>query len=80
MILVKRPSDDGNAYWDQERDLVVGPDDIELEFLDYFDFFRIPTMDFHFFRCRILQFPSRPEYKGREALIEAVDGRVLHDE
>lgn len=80
LILIRRPSDDGNAYWDQERDLVVGPDEIELQFLDYFDFSQIPLMDFQFYRCKVLRFPNRVEYEGREALIEAVDGRVFHDE
>jgi hypothetical protein len=37
-------------------------------------------MDFHFYRCKILSFPSRSEYAGREALIRALDGRVFHDE
>jgi hypothetical protein len=80
LILIRRPSDDGNCYWDQEKDMVVGPDDIELAFLDYFDFAQLPVMDFRFYRCKILRFPSRPEYQEREALIGAVDGRVFHDE
>jgi hypothetical protein len=80
LILIRRPSDDGNCYWDQEKDMVVGPDDIALVFVDYFDFSQIPMMDFRFFRCKIHSFPSRAEYEGREALIDAVDGRVFHDE
>jgi hypothetical protein len=80
LILIKRPSDDGNHYWDQVKDMVVGPDDIELGFLDYFDFADTPLMDFRFYRCEILSFSSRPEYRGREALINAVDGRVFQDE
>jgi|SRR5579864_645593 len=80
LILIRRPSDDGNGYWDQEKDMVVGPDDIKLAFLDYFDFHQIPVTDFRFYRCNILSFPSRAEYVGREALIDALDGRVFHDE
>ena len=60
--------------------MVVGPNDIRLAFVDYFDFFQIPIMDFRYYRCKILSFPRRPEYEGREALIDAVDGRVFHDE
>ena len=74
LILIRRLSDDGNRYWDQEKDMVVGPHDITLAFVDYFDFSQIPMMDFRFYRCKILSFPSRAEYEGREALIEAVDG------
>jgi len=81
LILIQRPTEPGQAtYWDQEKDMVVGPDDIALVFVDYFDFGQIPVMDFHFYRCKILSFPSRSEYAGKEALIRATDGRVLHDE
>jgi hypothetical protein len=81
LILIQRPSGPGQAgYWDQEKDMVVGPRDIELAFLDYFDFAQVPIMDFRFYRCKILSFPGRPQYEGREALINAVDGHVLHDE
>ena len=81
LILIQRPTEPGQAtYWDQEKDMVVGPDDIALAFVDYFDFGQIPIMDLHFYRCKILSFPTRSEYAGREALIRATDGRVLHDE
>jgi hypothetical protein len=60
--------------------MVVGPDDIALTFVDYFDFGQIPIMDFHSYRCRILSFSIRSEYAGREALISAVDAQVFHDE
>ena len=81
LILIQRPSGPGEAgYWDQEKDMVVGPDDITLAFVDYFDFHQIPVMDFRFYRCKILGFPSRAAYIGREALIDALDGQVFHDE
>jgi len=81
LILINRPSGPGEAgYWDQEKDMVVGPDEITLAFLDYFDFAQTPIKDFHYYRCRILHFPSHVEYEGREALIKALDGRVFHDE
>ncbi len=67
LILIERPSDDGNGYWDQEKDMVVGPEDIALTFLDYFDFAQVPIMDFHFYLCKILSFPARVEYQGRKA-------------
>src|SRR5258708_6984540 len=81
LILIKRPGGLGEAgYWDQEKDMVVGPNDITLAFVDYFDLFQIPTMDFRYYRCKILSFPNRAEYEGRKALIDAVDGRVFHEE
>src|SRR5579864_5503510 len=39
LILIKRLTGPGEAgYWDQEKDLAVGPEDITLLFIDYFDF------------------------------------------
>jgi len=64
----------------KNKDMVVGPNDITMAFVDYFDFFQIPITDFRYYSCKILSFPSRAEYEGREALIHAVDGRVFHDE
>jgi hypothetical protein len=81
LILIKRLSGPGEAgYWDQEKDLFVGPDDITLEFIDYFDFSEFPIQDFHFFLCKILRFPSHADYEGREALVEVLGTRVFHDE
>lgn len=80
-ILIKALSGPGEAsYWGQERDLYVSPDDISLAFVDYFDFSNVSLRDFQYFHCKILNFPSHPEYEGRDALIQASDGRVFHDE
>jgi|SRR6266542_2695767 len=80
-ILIQRPSGPQQAgYWDQEKDMVVGPDDITLAFVDYFDFYQTPIMDFRYYRSKIRGFPAKPEYQGRQALIEAANGRVFHDE
>src|SRR5207244_13401488 len=57
LILINRPSGPGEAgYWDQEKDMVVGPDDITLAFLDYFDFFQIPIMDLRYYLFKTLTF------------------------
>lgn len=80
-ILIRRLSKPGgNGYWDEEKDMTVGPDDIELAFLDYFDFSEYPIKDFQFYLCKILSFPSHVVYEGREALIEASKGRVFDEE
>ena len=79
--LIKRLSKPGEAgYWDEEKDMIVGPDEITLEFVDYFDFGQIPIMDFRYCLCRILSFPSHVEYEGREALVEALKVKLFHDE
>ena len=81
VILIKRLSEPGQAgYWDQEKDLVVGPTEITLAFLDYFDFAQLPIMDFRYLRCRVLRFPSHPDYEGREALLEVSGAKIFHDE
>ena len=80
-ILIRRLSGPGEAgYWDQEKNMVVGPDDITLEFVDYFDFSQVPVKDFHYYLCRILSCARHGDYEGREALLEVSDGSVFHDD
>ena len=81
LILIQRLSGPGEAgYWDQEKDMVVGPDDITLEFVGYFDFSQVPIKEFRYYLCKILKFLSHVEYEGREALIEALEAKIFHDE
>jgi hypothetical protein len=81
LILIRRLSKPGEAgYWDEEKDMIVGPDEITLAFVDYFDFFIPPIKDFRYCLCRILTFPSHVEYEGREALVEALNVKLFHDE
>jgi hypothetical protein len=81
LILIKRLSGPGVAeYWDQEKDMVVAPDDITPAFVDFFDFSQVPAKDFHYYLCKILSFPSHIEYEGREALLQVTDANVFHDE
>jgi hypothetical protein len=81
LILIQRLSEAGGAgYWDQEKDMAVGPEDITLAFVDYFDFSQVPLKEFHYYLCRIVSFPGHPDYQGREALLEASGAKVFHDE
>lgn len=81
LILIKRLTEPGKGgYWDQEKDMVVGPDDITLAFVDYFDFYQVPIKDFRYYLCKILTFPSHVDYEGREALLEVLSTKVFHDE
>ena len=68
------------SYWGQEKDLYVGSDNVTLAFIDYFDFSNVSLRDFQYYRCKVLRFSSHPEYESREASIQALDGRVFHDE
>ena len=46
-ILIRRLGGPGEAgYWDQEKDMFVGPDDITLAFVDYFDFSQVQLRTF----------------------------------
>lgn len=81
LILIERLSGSGEArYWGEVKDMYVGPDEITLEFVDYFDYSNVSLRDFQYYLCKILLFPSHPEYQGREALIQVMDGRAFHDE
>ena len=81
LILIQRLSGPGEAgYWDQEKDMAVGAEDITLAFVDYFDSSQVPVKEFHYYLCKILSFPSHSEYEGREALLQVSDAKVFHDE
>jgi hypothetical protein len=81
LILIKRLTPPGQGgYWDEVKDMVVGPDDVRLAFVDYFDFSQVPIKEFRYCLCEIVSFPSHVEYEGREALVEALNTKVFHDE
>src|SRR5579862_1483587 len=44
-ILIRRPSDDGNWYWDQEKNMRVNSESVQLEFQDYYDFSQYGVKD-----------------------------------
>ena len=79
LILIRRLTESG-GYWDQEKDMIVGPDDIKLAFVDYFDFFQPPIKELRYCLCTILSFASHVEYEGREALVEVSNAKLFHDE
>jgi hypothetical protein len=80
-IIVKFLDEPGQAHrWGDGGNIYVGPEDIELDFIEYWDWSQWPIREFEYFLCRIARFQSHPQYEGREALIKAFDGRVFHDE
>ena len=79
VLLIERPSASGR-YWDQEKDMVVGPDEIKLAFVDYYDFSEYPVKDFRFYLCKVLSFPRHEEYEGRAALVDVLSARVFHED
>ena len=80
-LLIKTSTAPGEAsVWGVPRDLFVRPNEITLAFIDYWDFGNLGIRDFHYYLCKILNFPGHPENEGREALVRAEDGYVFHDE
>jgi hypothetical protein len=79
-ILINRPSDDGAGYWDQEMEMSVDVDEVQLAYVDLFDYSQYPVKDFRFYRCKILRFAAHAKYEGREALLEVSHTKVFHDE
>jgi hypothetical protein len=76
-VLIRRQSEDANYYWDEARDLQSTSGNNELIFVDYYDFFQGDVVDFRFYRCRVSQCSARPEYVGREALVDVVHAQVF---
>jgi hypothetical protein len=80
-IVIKWPTEPGQAdRWGEGGDMFIGPDEIDLTFIDIWGFHNYPIKDFRYFLCKIVKFPSHPEYERREVLIEALDSQVFDPE
>ncbi len=75
--MISRPREgDRNSYWDDPiREMRAS--EVELEFLDYFDWNAMALADFQYYRVRIAAFTSQPLLVGREALMEHGHARVF---
>ncbi len=73
-----RPSEDGNWYFDAFGD-PIGPDEVTLNFIQWFDWNRYGRREFQYYLVNIAAFPSHPEFEGRGALVERKSTRVLFD-
>ena len=78
-ISIERPRDgDRNHYRDDPVNKVKATD-VELHFLDYFDWAEMAYIDLQYYRVRIAAFPSQPHLVGRVALIEHLHAKVFVD-
>jgi hypothetical protein len=75
-IMINRPSDDGNKYWD-EPITRVSPQQVKLLFIDYFDWGQMGFVDFEYYRVKVISLDSHPDLVGREALLAVHDGKVV---
>jgi len=78
-ISIERPREgDRNHYWDDPVGEVKSTE-VELHFLDYFDWDEMGYIDFQYYQVRIAAFPSQPHLVGRDALIEHLHAKVFVD-
>ena len=78
-IMIERPREgDRNHYWDDPVNLINAAD-VELHFLEYFDWNLMNYLDFQYYRVRIAAFPAQPHLVGRDALIEHMNARIYVD-
>jgi hypothetical protein len=77
-IMINRPSQDGNKYWD-EAVTQIDRDSVKLLFINYFDWDQMGFVDFQYYRVNIVRFDKHPELVGREALIDVQHARVFVD-
>ena len=75
-ILVNREAvHHGNPYWDGLPNAV--PDEIDLRFIDYFDWDEVGYRDLAYYEARIVGCAAHPDIVGRNALLPVANGRVV---
>lgn len=75
-IMISRPSADGNKYWDDPVNHVRASE-VDLRFIEYFDWDQLGPREFQYYRVRIQSFATHPHLIGRDALLETRYARVL---
>lgn len=77
-LLVGRPSRNANRYFDA-LDQRAGPNDVTLNFIEWFDWNRYGKRRFEYYFVTIRTLPGWPEFEGRGALIERKNTQVFFD-
>lgn len=78
-IMINRPSEDGNRYWDDPVNQVQ-QSDVDLRFINYFDFDQQGYLDYKYYLVRIVAFAAHPHLVDRDALIEVQYANVYFDD
>lgn len=69
-IMIQNPRPDRpTGYWDHPVNR-ISPGEVEMHFLEYFDWNRLDYADFRYYRVKIARFDNKLELVGREALID----------
>ena len=74
--MINKPRPYGSGYWDDPVNR-ISPNDAKLCFQDFFDWSEKRFADYHYFRVRIVEFPTQPHLVNREALVEVLYARVF---
>jgi hypothetical protein len=70
-----------SGYWDWNgKDLRVGEGDVQLRFIDYFDWDWLGCRYYEYMRCMIVDSIKYSGAKGKQALIKSEDVKVLFDD
>ncbi len=77
-IMINRPSQDGNKYWDDPVTR-VGQEGVKLLLIDYFDWDQMGFIDFQYYRVRVIGFDQHPHLVGREALLDVHHAKVVFE-
>ncbi len=78
-IMINRPSEDGNRYWDDPVNRVQ-QSEIDLRLIQYFDFNQQGYIDYKYYLVRITAFTSHPHLVDRDALMEVQNANVYFDD
>lgn len=76
-ILVNRDSR-RSGYWDYPVDFVI-PSEVELRFIDCYDFGQYQFRDFEYYAVRIVNSTKHKDIIGRDALIEPTCAKIYFD-
>jgi len=75
-IMIENPREGyGNGYWDHPIG-AVRPEDVELKYIEYFDWDMLGIREYRYYMVEILRFEGHPELERRRALLDVAHARV----
>src|SRR5262245_33409722 len=75
-VMISRDATPHCGYWDHPIKR-VSPNDVDLRFIDFFDFDQSGYIDFQYYLVSIESSSKYPNLQGHRALIEILNARVL---
>ncbi len=71
--------EDGGRIWNWAEIQVI-TNDIELRFIDYFDWEQRGYRDWQYYQARIITYPTLPELQGADMLVEVGYAKVFFND